>query len=129
MHSFGVRAALSDKSRAFSSGDIPGFSSAVCLYKWTARQCNKVAGWPNSGCTCLVGLWDWTQRALGLGLESQVILSLALYLNVVGFYSLTPVSESSSEERKCYSAVIISNVYCLNESGLKLKQTVGESQS
>ena len=57
VHSSGVRAALSDKSRAFSSGDIPGFSSAVCLYKWTARQCNKVAAWPTSGCTCLVGLW------------------------------------------------------------------------
>lgn len=33
------------------------FLDSLCLYKWTARQCNKVAAWPNSGCTCLVGLW------------------------------------------------------------------------
>ena len=63
VHSFGVRAALSDKSRAFSSGDIPGFSSAVCLYKWTARQCNKVVAWPNSGCTCLAGLWGLDSKS------------------------------------------------------------------
>lgn len=103
------------------------FLDSLCVYisgqpgsaiKWLPGQILAVLAWLDSG--------GWTQRALGLGLESQVILSLALYLNVVGFYSLTPVSESSSEERKCYIAVIISNVYCLNQPGSKLKQTIGE---
>lgn len=103
------------------------FLDSLCVYisgqpgsaiKWLPGQILAVLAWLDSG--------GWTHRASGLGLESQVILSFALYLYVVGFYSLTPVSESSSEERKCYIAVIISNAYCLNEPGSKLKQTVGE---
>lgn len=35
-------------------------------------------------------------------------------------YPPKAASESSAEERRCYIAVIISNVYCLNESGSKL---------
>lgn len=61
VHSFGVRAALSDKSRAFSFGDSPGFSSAECLYKRTAKQRSKVSAWPNSGCTACLSSRGRTQ--------------------------------------------------------------------
>lgn len=59
-------------------------------------------------------------RVAGLGLEFQVVLSLALYLNLwallhmsVSLYSLKAASEGSSEEMKYYIAVITSNVYWL----------------
>lgn len=69
-------------------------------------------------------------RVPGLGLASQVVLSLALCLSTwslllhvpFGLYSLKPASESSPEERRCSIAVVVSHVYCFSASGSKLNR-------
>lgn len=123
MHSFGVRAALSDKSRAFSFGDIPGFSSAVCLSKRTARQCREYLP-AEPGPTLLVCCSrGWTHWALGQGLEPQVVPSLAPGLNLP--------SVSSFVSRASFSAAYVRELFRRQEtvSSQRFAASVGLVQS
>lgn len=82
IHSFGVRAALSEKSRTFSFGDISESSLVVCLHEQPARQCSKVV--TRQTLAVLRGHPPGTglHWVLAPGLEVQVVLSLVLTHNL-----------------------------------------------
>lgn len=124
MHSFEVRAALSDKSRAFSFGDIPGFSSAVCLSKWTARQCSKVSASRTLAVPPDALLWglDALGSRMWAGSPGRPHHSLCVlpprHVFICPLVSLL----CSLRLRALWETGngLISNVYSLNESGSEL---------
>lgn len=76
--SSGVSTALSDKSRAFSLGDVPGFPSAVCLSKQRpGMQCMTT---PPLWLFCLLVLQGLMQQSLDVDWSLR-LLSPDLPLN------------------------------------------------